>query len=618
MMPVPFSQVIDFLDWIASRHPQVDARRLNTGRLRELAMEYLLEGASRSPLGAMGFGLEGEIDPVRVLSAALKVFQTCPMIGESSVRDQMRHFAGCGRCLLYMEERSVDPRKAQLHPFLDQFLRFAQRNELLHLIRESSYRVRQSQGSRNEDIFRLLMDEIGPMLRQTFEDYLRNDNVMSLAHDYEASRERLMISTRREGDDDFPRLRERQGRDDGMPIGVNEDIETASMRLAESVRFLAEGDFYQEQLRHSPEVFELLRAAGIVSANMPQAIEFILWLQVRYSDLDILASAPTGQIRELVEAFCEEKSYQNVASFSKEVAKWLQGEGDRGILRRLVELGARAKRKHNTYQSSVSPFSRYQTVPYHAMFLFLSAGDFPAFIRKYWEDLNCLTGDYLDIYYSYEDVERKVSGFEILGQFRSLQIEPAALPAILLWKKSLSDGGVIPLQKLSHDDVFDVMKVVVQRVAQGKDVRDVSSEAHALVQEKTATLLPSTRIIIERGEITVGDKFVTGANINVGGIQNIGKFHDVVANLNTAGQAELADALAKLEEAVMGSQHLSDDKKRESAEVISSIGEEAAKPKPNKTLLKMLGDGLLATLKAIPDVAKAAAALAPLLAKLVS
>ncbi len=51
-------------------------------------------------------------------------------------------------------------------------------------------------------------------------------------------------------------------------------------------------------------------------------------------------------------------------------------------------------------------------------------------------------------------------------------------------------------------------------------------------------------------------------------------------------------------------------------EVINQIGEEAAKPKPNKTLLKMLSNGLIAVLQAIPDVAKAVAAAAPLLTQL--
>lgn len=124
------------------------------------------------------------------------------------------------------------------------------------------------------------------------------------------------------------------------------------------------------------------------------------------------------------------------------------------------------------------------------------------------------------------------------------------------------------------------------------------------------------RSSLERKVIIMGD--IISGNTNIGGIQNLGKFNNVINSLNAAGQQELANTLTDLTKVVMASQHLPDDKKQEQLEVIEEIGEEAAKPKPNKSKLKMLGDGLLATLKAIPDVAQAVGALAPLLLKFMS
>lgn len=108
----------------------------------------------------------------------------------------------------------------------------------------------------------------------------------------------------------------------------------------------------------------------------------------------------------------------------------------------------------------------------------------------------------------------------------------------------------------------------------------------------------------------------TGDISNISGQIFVGKFNNVVANLNTKGQTELAQTLKSLTETVVASQCLPEDKKQEQVEVINQIGEEAAKPKPNKTLLKMLGDGLIATLQAIPDIAEAIAAAAPVLTQL--
>jgi hypothetical protein len=60
---------------------------------------------------------------------------------------------------------------------------------------------------------------------------------------------------------------------------------------------------------------------------------------------------------------------------------------------------------------------------------------------------------------------------------------------------------------------------------------------------------------------------------------------------------------------------LSEEQKQKQIEVLSQIGEQVAKLKPNKTLIKGLGEGLTSAVKSIPDVAKAALSVAELLGK---
>ena len=122
------------------------------------------------------------------------------------------------------------------------------------------------------------------------------------------------------------------------------------------------------------------------------------------------------------------------------------------------------------------------------------------------------------------------------------------------------------------------------------------------------------------GDTTMDDKteVKTGDITNTGGQLFLGRNSDVIAKLDAAGENELAKALSGLTEAVMANEHLTDDDKQEQVEVINQIGEEASKSKPNKTMLKMLGNGLITTLKAIPDLAKAVGTVAPLLDKLYS
>lgn len=117
-------------------------------------------------------------------------------------------------------------------------------------------------------------------------------------------------------------------------------------------------------------------------------------------------------------------------------------------------------------------------------------------------------------------------------------------------------------------------------------------------------------------ELVMGDKieFNNTGTVNNNGQLFIGKFNDVYANLNTAGHAELAKALKTLKEAIMASKEITEAQKQESVEVVNKIGDEAIKEKPNKTVIKGLSEGLLSTLKTIPDIAKAIAAVAPFIA----
>jgi serine/threonine protein kinase len=119
-------------------------------------------------------------------------------------------------------------------------------------------------------------------------------------------------------------------------------------------------------------------------------------------------------------------------------------------------------------------------------------------------------------------------------------------------------------------------------------------------------------------EVVMGDRIeIKARDINAAGGQLfMGKFHDVASTLESQGKGDIAQALKLLKEAIMASEHLSEEEKAENVQVATQFGEEAAKKEPNRTLLRALGDGLMATLRAVPDIAKAVAAAAPVLAHL--
>ncbi len=174
------------------------------------------------------------------------------------------------------------------------------------------------------------------------------------------------------------------------------------------------------------------------------------------------------------------------------------------------------------------------------------------------------------------------------------------------WRKLVSWGMIV-----EEDQRTFVHPLISAYLEQGWPMIARSS-----VKTKEKTYEESS-LVLHVKELVMGDQIRNqiGDISNISGQLLIGKFNTVIADLNSSGQTELAEALKTLEEAVMASEVLLDSEKQEQIEVINCIGEEATKPKPNKTLLKVLGDGLMTSLRAVPDVAKALTIVAPVLAQ---
>lgn len=519
MIPVPFFQVFDFLDWLKKRDGGREREALDSGYVYEMAIRYLREDRG------------GDVINKYDLTYLMQIFQTCPMIQESEIEAQMQHFAKCGRCLEYLRRENLQSGSAELHPLLRGFLQFSQKEGFADYIQRktSSIRLHDSleisdervnnrlRGLSEGNIFPLVIHEIGSELLEFFIRYIHDEAPEFLIHDYLQKRETLSRSTRGR---DIPSNRDQTQREEGTePLWTYPDVQMEARRLSESVRLFIEGSFYERQIEQHPEIRRIAYELALISENTVQSLEFLSWLQEKHPQLDILASVPMRQIQELAVEFCEHKNYKNANSFANEVTKWVNGQGERKIIQRLIEIGSRIKRRNKTYRSNVSPFSRYQTVPYHAVYLFLAVGDFPKYIQTYWEDLNCLTGDYIDVYYSFEDVEHKVSAFETVNEFRSLTVDATALPALLIWKQSLSDRCIIPLMNLPHPDIFDISKLIVQRIAEGKELHEIGAEALELVNEKIDALSPAPRVIIKgdmnmsKSEVKIGDHNTIHGNV---------------------------------------------------------------------------------------------------------
>lgn len=595
MIPIPHTQLIEFLNWLLQERPSTNVRELNKSVLRELAYEYLKQYQQEKQKGV----------------SVLHILQIYPRIYYiEDLKEEAQHLADCQSCWTQIARAPIDVASIELHPFLSALQKYLIKSNIPIYLHSSS----QFEG---EALFLQNISEYfkkyGKDLANAVDNFLKTteQELVSSYIDFHKQQKKENISRSEFSNRSSENLETSDG--NTKPLNLNGELSSEVERITDSVFLLLNGEFYEKYFRQL-DTIRLLAKASIISKNHLQALEFLSWLQENHPSLDILANAPVAEIKDLAIEFCEVFEYQNSASFSKEVVKWLQGNGESGIIQRLIDIGQLIKRKSGKSIQKVSSFERYKTISFHAVFLFLSAGDFPKFIKTYWEDLNFLTGDYIDVYYSDDDVERKISAFKTKDDFRSLRVQPMSLPAIVLWQDSLKDACVISLERLSHDDIFDLLKLIVQNIQNGNSLSEIHQKSVQFVQMKTQAKQPAYQVYFT-GDNIMGDKIdFSNSNItNNGGQMYLGKFRDVVTNLNSSGKGELAKAISGLKDSIQASSHLNDEQKQENVETLTTIADEASKPKPNSIILKSLSEGLLATLKVIPDVVKAVETLSPLL-----
>lgn len=590
MIPIPYQQVDEFLSWLSERHPVAGLEGREEGNVKEVLVEFLRAKGSREVLTP---------------SYALEIFQTCPMMYERDVLEQMKHFVSCGGCLHYIHERQQEyRRRVSLHPLLDGFHQFCDENQLSETFTTGVRGLGTSWVGEGpeylEHLFRQYIHRIGPDFLEAFEKYLEVAD-QNLIRDYEARRSEWR---------EFSLRPQRPSKDWTEPLSMNERLEQAAERLIGSLYLLLEGRFYKD-VEESPQHYRSLAGLGLVSEDAARGIEFLSWLRQKYPELDLFGNVPSEEIEELVTSFCEERGYGDAKRFSQEVLKWLHGETDQFVWRRMTSM--RVGRSGKGAVAIAPPGAQPQVAPCSAVFLFAPSGDFPNILKSYWMDLNYLTARHLNLYYSIEDAEERINDPDVVQQLRNAMSQTPDLPALLMWKGSPSDAYMLPLERLSREDMFDLMKIIVRDVVENEELQDIFLEARAFIDRELSTPKSPKEVIIQEGGTPMTSESHSGGegSIRIGGGDggsavrgqvSLGRFDDVSTALIVTGQEELASALKAARAAIVLSAELSNQQKQEYGEILSQIGEEAIKPEPNNTMLKSLAEGLKSTLKGYPNI----------------
>lgn len=231
--------------------------------------------------------------------------------------------------------------------------------------------------------------------------------------------------------------------------------------------------------------YALIRMMTAVPVSLHTTIEFLEWLLKQEINADEVYRMPMCVFEQLAEQFLLE----NKGAISRDLLTYLRTEvkdkGPRRFLEKLKNLISMNTfgKETEKYKTIVELFGRYSNACIVKCFFLPLAQDkmFEKFINSAWNDLNSLSKNYLDIYYSVKELS--VSGYDIKDKIRSLEVAEDALPCLVLWTNSLETAKYVELRDLEYKDIFRLLQSIVQNIKVGDTFEEIYTKAVIMVDD---------------------------------------------------------------------------------------------------------------------------------------
>lgn len=341
-----------------------------------------------------------------------------------------------------------------------------------------------------------------------------------------------------------------------------------------------------------------------MNIGIAEEIDFLEWLMDTYKDKPIdLDKMPNRVFEILADEYC--KATKKDIKVKKELVRSFKKANKNFLLEKLenfLTIEKLQKMKNLKYI-----YDRYsEPTLYKCFFLHLSVSskEFQQFINRYWIDLNSLSGNTLDIFYSNTDLKK--SGYMIKEyMFYLPKTIKDSLPCIVLWKDKITNARGIDISCIDWDDVFKLLCSIVGWMKDKYEFEEIIERAENQVEE-----------FIERNRFAATN-IITKVKNNYGIVS--GAVKDSTIHMNNYKPSEIKQFVEESKQAIVLLRE-SVDINSEQKEILISIINEAreavesnsvSKKRQSKEKFKyfMLGAGntlknVLTTLSAFTNLVK--------------
>ncbi len=282
--------------------------------------------------------------------------------------------------------------------------------------------------------------------------------------------------------------------------------------------------YTDNSVKSSPQFMRLMVDSRI---SMADEMDFFEWLQTYKNNPTAIRKMPSVVFEKLVNEYITlNKKGERVKN---QLLKSYRQTGWDALLEKIKVLLQINKTKHTKKLDIVLDRYFSHCARFNCIILPLSDYEsqkqYQSLITDSWYDLNELSADYLDIYYS--ETDNGKSGYDIAKRISSL---PEGLkkkaPCLIIWEYSIKNSKTIPIDELNSKQILLVIKHIVEMIQQEKDLDLIVKEALKVVKNQQGMNHGATIINVEGDGNVIGNNnkvniaVVDGDNNNVSFLEN--------------------------------------------------------------------------------------------------
>lgn len=249
-----------------------------------------------------------------------------------------------------------------------------------------------------------------------------------------------------------------------------------------------------------------------VPVPLHTTIEFLEWLLKQKINADDVYKMPMYVFKQLAKDFLIENNGvidNDLLTYLQHEVKYKSPQNFLKKFKRLISLNTFGK-DTKKYKTIAELFGRYSNPCIMKCFFLPLAQDkmFEKFINNSWIDLNSLSKNYLDIFYSVKELS--ASGYDIKDKIRSLNVAEDALPCLVLWVNSLETAKCVELRDLEYKEIFRLLQSIVQNIKEG-GAFDVVYSKTVIMADKLRKEHKNTTIIEQ--EFVISDSKIQNSQL---------------------------------------------------------------------------------------------------------